>query len=184
MKSIIMNSLNDYQSLFKYEDEVFDEFMDINNNIGNKFSSVHSSDILPRFIVNLNCQNKSIEFSPKMKELKDILLYGIEFSTKTIEYLPEIESVIKTSEFEKSIKASEIVLPTNYKEISVELYETFINESQTLLSKNIDKCISLVEKYLENYKNYQFLVKSDVMEICQEYFNQEHTFEEYLSVII
>jgi len=178
-----MKSLNDYQSLFKYEDEVFDEFMDINNNIESKFSSIHSSDILPRFIVNLNCKNKSIEFYPKMKELKEIILYGIEFSTRTIEYLPEIESVIKTSEFENCVKTSELILPSNYKEISVELYETFIHESQTLLSKNIDKCISLVEKYLENYKDYQFLVKSEVMEICQEYFNQDHTFEEYLAVI-
>ncbi|ORX42989.1 hypothetical protein BCR36DRAFT_361700 [Piromyces finnis] len=178
MKYIIMKSLNDYQSLFKYEDEIFDESSTKDEN--NKYSSIRASDNLPRFIVNLDCQNKSIKFYPKLSEVKDIILYGIEFSTRTIEYLPDIESVIKMKDSEKIFGSSEFSLPSNYKEITIELYESFIKEAQNILSNNIDKCLNLVNKYLENYKDYEFLVKSDVSEICQEYFNTEHTFEEYI----
>jgi len=183
MRSIIMKSLNDYQKLFKYEDEIFDEFP-VKDEDNRRYTSIHASNNLPRFIVNLDCQNKNIQFYPKLSEVKNIILYGIEFSTRTIEYLPDIESVIKMQEIERGVGNSEFFLPSSFKEVPIDLYESYINESQEKLSKNVDKCLNLVEKYLENYKDYEFIIKSDVSEICQEYFNKEHTFEEYLYVRI
>lgn len=181
MKEIIMKSLNDYQSLFKYEDDLFEEYDDTESK---KYISVHASDILPRFIVNLECRNKAIEFHPKIDEIKKILLDGVEFSTRTIEYLPDIESVVKMPEIEKTIGTSGFTLPSNYKEMEIDLYETFIEESQEILNKNLDKCLNLVKRYTKKYKDYEFLVSSDVNEICQEYFNDDHSFEEYVSVFL
>jgi len=183
MKEIIMKSLKDYQSLFIYEDEIFDEYNNDDESSNKKtYGSVYASDILPRFRVNLECKDKEIEFSPKIDEIKQILLNGIEFSTKTVEYLPDIEAVVKMPEIEETIGTSDFILPSTYNEMPVGLYETFIEESQEVLSEHLDRCLNLVNKYTEKYKDYKFLVSSDENEICQEYFNEEHTFEEYTAV--
>ncbi|KAL6618330.1 dynein heavy chain and region D6 of dynein motor-domain-containing protein [Neocallimastix sp. 'constans'] len=178
MRDIIMKSLHDYHSLFKYEDDIFEEYNDESDSKKN-YRTIHASDAFPRFIVSLDCRNNTIEFNPKLEELKKTLLNGIEFSTRTIEYLPDIEAVVKMPEIEGTIGTSEFVLPSGYKEMPIELYETFIQESQENLSKNLDRCFNLVIKYTEKYKEYEFLVTNDVNEICQEYFNKEHSFEEY-----
>ena len=183
MRDIIMKSLHDYHSLFKYEDDIFEEYNDESDSKKN-YRTIHASDAFPRFIVSLDCRNNTIEFNPKLEELKKTLLNGIEFSTRTIEYLPDIEAVVKMPEIEGTIGTSEFVLPSGYKEMPIELYETFIQESQENLSKNLDRCFNLVIKYTEKYKEYEFLVTNDVNEICQEYFNKEHSFEEYTIVII
>ncbi|KAG4100119.1 dynein heavy chain and region D6 of dynein motor-domain-containing protein [Neocallimastix lanati (nom. inval.)] len=184
MKEIIMKSLKDYQSLFIYEDEIFDEYNNDDESSNKKtYGSVYASDILPRFRVNLECKDKEIEFSPKIDEIKQILLNGIEFSTKTVEYLPDIEAVVKMPEIEETIGTSDFILPSSYNEMPVGLYETFIEESQEVLSEHLDRCLNLVNKYTEKYKDYKFLVSSDENEICQEYFNEEHTFEEYTAEI-
>ncbi|TPX60170.1 hypothetical protein SpCBS45565_g07578 [Spizellomyces sp. 'palustris'] len=177
--SIIAKSLNDFRSLFTYpiyQDSAADSI------------SHPLRPCAPRFMVRLwlNSEN-AIEFDPPLSEITEALIEGLGYVVKTVESMPKIANVIFGPSGDlilanPATTGSEVLrmlAVDGSDEMRITLEDGAVGRAEKELEKYAAECFEVIKNFVKKYYIYADMYTHKVDEAVEEFFMEEHTFEEY-----
>jgi hypothetical protein len=189
--SIITKSVTTYTSLFSYypiktpeEYEIVGTAVDINPHA-------------PRFIVRLCLENAKVEFDPILADIGEAVVDCLDFCVKTVESLPRVDAVIYhpdadilldppvVTELQNQLDDISALISSIGADSSVRISPEpmVVRNALDTLRKYTAECFRVVHDFVINrYKKHEFMYSNRVVADIEQFFKEDHTFEEYTLV--
>ena len=195
--NMITRSLNQYLSIFDYPLLKCPEIQ------SGTIVYYESEPQAPRFIVRLwltdNTTGK-MELDPPLTEISDAILEGMENILTSVEAFPAIEGILYGKNFAEVLQQVQLQLELAAKSIKtppiwdrivrgtsgvdgsfvkIKVEPAIINAASKKLTEYFTAAFKIVTEYVKKYEKFQSMYSPELETQIQEFFNQEHSFEDY-----
>lgn len=165
----------------------------------------------PKFLIRLTLNNSEtgvakIEYEPPLKEVIEAVLEGVDYILNTVDAIPSMESLLYDPANEHLLKLvslqGEIVEKggkgdplwdstlkgidtgdSNSRITPIKLVGSLVENTPAKLTAHCEECIKVVAQYAANYDCYKVMYSFERNKEIEDFFVEEHTFEEYTKVI-
>jgi dynein heavy chain len=192
--SVIQNALNDYISIFHLHPTSLRESQEM-------LVGLTAEQRSPRFNIRLEVDKvkREVVFDPPFGDLQEILLDSIRFITTTLEYVPDIQHAVYSSNasiiveqemvVEKKRNFTEdhpgflqILNETKKKVVSLGIKE--VENAQKFVKEYSQNCCQFAKEFLQIYDVYCELFNEDLDKTIDLYLLTNPTFEESIEVLV
>ncbi|KAJ3222973.1 Dynein heavy chain 7, axonemal [Clydaea vesicula] len=195
---MITKSLRDYIKVFDYPIVALPDLENIDETV-----SYDSKPHAPRFMIKLWLSSTipgAVDYDPPLSEISEAIMEGLDLILKSISTLPEIDSLIYAPNANELLDRVKIKMELNannmkgaslwdsyirgsdgfdIKKMIVEPEKAIVDEATSVLNRVFNSCSKVIQEYAKTYDKYRFMYSADTDEAILEFFNQEHTFEDY-----
>lgn len=135
-------------------------------------------------------ESHGIEFDPPLSDVEEGVLEGMEYVHRTMDAIPQIESVLFSPSIEQLLglqppppRQQEVPrLGSGFPEVKVGLEQAPVDETIADLKSFMSQCFANATEFLHHYDKYMFMFSDETARAISEFFQVEHTFDEYTKV--